>query len=182
MEKKIKLTVNGDPASAFVESDWNLLRLLREGLGLTGTKEGCGAGECGACTVLVDGVAVNSCIYPALDAEGRDIVTVEGLALPDGSLHPLQKAFIEKGAVQCGFCTPGMLMSAKGLLDRVADPTEHQIKTALAGNLCRCTGYTQIIEAVGAAAAELRAAAEPVGVGAGASAGASAPAGEEVRS
>jgi aerobic carbon-monoxide dehydrogenase small subunit len=167
MEKKIELIVNGDPAAAYVRPDWSLLRLLREGLGLTGTKEGCGAGECGACTVLVDGVAVDSCIYPAMDAEGREVLTVEGLARSDGELHPLQRAFIDKGAVQCGFCTPGMLMSAKGLLDQAPEPTEHQIKSALAGNLCRCTGYTQIIEAVTEAAAELRAAAaEPVGAGA----------------
>ena len=156
MEKKIHFVVNGDPVSVLVGADWSLLRALREGVGLTGTKEGCGAGECGACTVLVDGTAVNSCLFPALEAEGRSVTTVEGLARPDGSLHPLQRAFIEKGAVQCGFCTPGMLMSAKALLDRVPDPTEHQVKTALAGNLCRCTGYTQIVEAVLAAAAELR--------------------------
>lgn len=156
METKIHFVVNGDPVSVLVGADWSLLRALREGVGLTGTKEGCGAGECGACTVLVDGTAVNSCLFPALEAEGRNVTTVEGLARPDGSLHPLQRAFIEKGAVQCGFCTPGMLMSAKALLDRVPDPTEHQVKTALAGNLCRCTGYTQIVEAVLAAAAELR--------------------------
>jgi aerobic carbon-monoxide dehydrogenase small subunit len=167
MEKKIEFTVNGDPVAVYAQADWSLLRLLREGVGLKGAKEGCGAGECGACTVLVDGVAVDSCIYPALDAEDREVLTVEGLAGPGGELHPLQQAFIEKGAVQCGFCTPGMLMSAKGLLDQVADPTEHQIKSALAGNLCRCTGYTQIIEAVTDAAAELRASAgEPVGAGA----------------
>lgn len=163
MGLNISLTVNGDPVSVHVESDWSLLRTLREGLRLTGTKEGCGAGECGACTVLVDGVAVNACIYPALDADGCYVVTVEGLTMPDGALHPLQKAFIEKGAVQCGFCTPGMLMSAKALLDRVADPTEHEIRTALAGNICRCTGYVQIIAAVNAAASDLRETAESVG-------------------
>ncbi|MHB9115788.1 MAG: (2Fe-2S)-binding protein [Thermoleophilia bacterium] len=163
MGLNISLTVNGDPVSVHVESDWSLLRTLREGLRLTGTKEGCGAGECGACTVLVDGVAVNACIYPALDADGCEVVTVEGLTMVDGALHPLQKAFIEKGAVQCGFCTPGMLMSAKALLDRVADPTEHEIRTALAGNICRCTGYVQIIAAVNAAAADLRESAESMG-------------------
>jgi aerobic-type carbon monoxide dehydrogenase small subunit (CoxS/CutS family) len=163
MGMNIALTVNGDPVSVHVESDWSLLRALREGLRLTGTKESCGAGECGACTVLVDDVAVNACIYPALDADGCEVLTVEGLTMPDGALHPLQKAFIEKGAVQCGFCTPGMLMSAKALLDRVADPTEHEIRTALAGNICRCTGYVQIIAAVNAAAADLREIAESSG-------------------
>ncbi|MCZ7663825.1 MAG: (2Fe-2S)-binding protein [Thermoleophilia bacterium] len=157
MDQVVRLVVNGDAVTARVESDWNLLRLLREGLGLQGTKEGCGAGECGACTVILDGAAVNSCIFPAVAAEGAEVVTVEGLAAPDGTLHPLQQQFIDKGAVQCGFCTPGMLLSAKALLDRIPDPTEHQIKSALAGNLCRCTGYNQIIEAVQAAAADLAA-------------------------
>lgn len=155
LESVVRLTVNGDAVGVRVDPEWNLLRLLREGLGLLGTKEGCGAGECGACTVVLDGRAVNSCLFPAMAAEGASVVTVEGLAGADGALHPLQRQFVEKGAVQCGFCTPGMLMSAKALLDRLPDPTEHQIKTALAGNLCRCTGYNQIIEAVQAAAEEL---------------------------
>jgi carbon-monoxide dehydrogenase small subunit len=160
MEKNIHFIVNGDPVSALVAPDWTLLRALRDGVGLTGTKEGCGAGECGACTVLVDGTAVNSCLFPALEVEGRSVTTVEGLAQPDGSLHPLQRNFIEKGAVQCGFCTPGALMSAKALLDQNPAPTEHQIKVALAGNLCRCTGYTQIVEAIQAAAVEMNGAAD----------------------
>lgn len=159
LESVVRLTVNGDAVAVRVDPEWNLLRLLRDGLGLLGTKEGCGAGECGACTVVLDGRAVNSCLFPAMAAEGASVVTVEGLARPDGTLHPLQRQFVEKGAVQCGFCTPGMLMSAKALLDHVPDPTEHQIKTALAGNLCRCTGYNQIVEAVQAAAEELNTAA-----------------------
>ncbi len=159
LDSVVRLTVNGDAVAVRVDADWNLLRLLRDGLGLMGTKEGCGGGECGACTVIVDGRAVNSCLFPAMAADGCSIFTVEGLARADGSLHPLQRQFIEKGAVQCGFCTPGMLMSAKALLDRVPDPTELQIKSALAGNLCRCTGYNQIVDAVRAAAEELNAAA-----------------------
>ena len=154
MEKLIRCKVNGEEVSVRAEAGWNLLLVLREELELTGAKEGCGAGECGACTVLVDGKAVNSCLFPAFEAEGREIVTIEGLA--EGHvLHPIQKAFAENGAVQCGFCTPGMVLSAKGLLDRIPQPTENQIKSALAGNLCRCTGYTQIIEAVKIAAEEV---------------------------
>ncbi|MHB8763226.1 MAG: (2Fe-2S)-binding protein [Deferrisomatales bacterium] len=156
MDQIISLTVNGDPVSVRVGPQWSLLRLLRDGLGLNGAKEGCGAGECGACTVIVDGAAVNSCLYPALEAEGRTVVTIEGVAAADGTFHPIQQAFVDKGAVQCGYCTPGMVLSAKALLDRVPSPTEDQVKVALAGNLCRCTGYTQILEAVGAAAAALR--------------------------
>ncbi len=154
---EIRFTVNGDEVTVAVEPDWTLLRVLREELELTGAKEGCGAGECGACTVIVDGRAVNACLYPALEADGRQVVTIEGLSGADGGLHPLQKAFVEKGAVQCGFCTPGMVLSAKALLDRVPEPTEEDIRTALAGNLCRCTGYVQIIEAVKAAAEEMKA-------------------------
>ena len=156
MEEIIRFTVNGEAVSARARSEWNLLRVLREELGLTGAKEGCGAGECGACTVLVDGEAVNSCLFPALEVDGRSVVTIEGLATPDGRLHPIQQAFVDHGAVQCGFCTPGMVLSAKALLDRSADPDAGAIKTALAGNICRCTGYTQIIEAVQAAAKTLR--------------------------
>ncbi len=154
---EIRFKVNGDEVTVAVEPHWTLLRVLREELELTGAKEGCGAGECGACTVIVDGRAVNACLYPALEADGREVVTIEGLSGPDGGLHPLQKAFVEKGAVQCGFCTPGMVLSAKALLDRVPEPTEDDIRTALAGNLCRCTGYVQIIEAVKAAAEEMKA-------------------------
>ncbi len=158
MEEILRFTVNGEAVSVRAGAGWNLLRVLREGLGLTGAKEGCGAGECGACTVLVDGAAVNACLFPAPEAEGRSVVTIEGLAEPGGrgKLHPLQQAFVDHGAVQCGFCTPGMVLSAKALLDRSPEPDEAAIKTALAGNICRCTGYTQILEAVQAAAATLR--------------------------
>jgi len=156
MEEILKLTVNGEEVSVRARADWSLLRVLREELGLTGAKEGCGAGECGACTVLVDGAAVNACLFPALEAEGRSVVTIEGLAAPGGRLHPIQQAFVDHGAVQCGFCTPGMVLSAKALLDRSPEPDESAIKTALSGNICRCTGYTQIIEAVQAAAKTLR--------------------------
>ncbi len=151
----IRFKVNGEDATVAVEPHWNLLRVLREELELTGAKEGCGAGECGACTVLVNGRAVNACLYPAVEADGAEVTTVEGLAGPGGELHPIQRAFVEKGAVQCGFCTPGMVLSAKALLDRMPLPSEEEIRTALAGNLCRCTGYAQIIEAVQAAAEEL---------------------------
>jgi carbon-monoxide dehydrogenase small subunit len=176
MDKRINLVVNGDPVSLVVESHWSMLRLLRERLGLMGTKEGCGGeGECGACTIIVGGVAVNACLLLAVEADGEEVQTVEGLAGPDGTLHPLQRAFIDKAAVQCGFCTPGMLMSAKALLDRNLDPTEDEAREAIAGNICRCTGYTQIVEAVLTAAAQLRAAAALAG-GLTSSAGAGAPA------
>ena len=121
---------------------------MREKLGLTGVKEGCGQGECGACTVIVDGLAVNSCLYFAVEVDGKDVLTIEGLAAADGTLHPLQKSFVENGGIQCGFCTPGMILSAKALLDENPRATEADIKQALAGNLCRCTGYVQIVESV----------------------------------
>lgn len=156
MERIIPLKVNGESVSVRAEGHWSLLRVLREELELTGAKEGCGAGECGACTVLVDGVAVNACLFPVFEAEGRAVTTIEGLAGRDGGLHPVQRAFVERGAVQCGFCTPGMVLASKAFLDRVPDPTEDDIRHALAGNLCRCTGYTQIIDAVMAAAKEMR--------------------------
>jgi len=152
MKKEMQFTLNGEEARVEVDSAWTLLYVLREVLELTGTKLGCGYGECGACTVIMDGQAVNSCLLPALEAEGRSVTTIEGLADADGQLHSLQKAFIEQGAVQCGFCTPGMIMSAKALLDETHDPTEDEIKEGIAGNLCRCTGYVKIIEAVKAAA------------------------------
>jgi len=133
-----------------VKADALLVEVLRDQLELTGTKEACGEGECGACTVLLDGEPVTSCLIPALKAQGREVMTVEGLASA-GELHPLQRAFIEHGAVQCGYCTPGMLMSAKALLDRNPHPSEEEIKEAISGNLCRCTGYVKIIEAIKAA-------------------------------
>ena len=143
----IQVTVNGSLECVEVPSHWTLLQMLRDKLALTGTKNGCSAGECGACTVLMDGEPVNSCMLLAVEADGAEILTVEGLAR-DGQLDPLQEAFIEQGAVQCGFCTPGVLMTARALLDRNPDPSEEQVREALVGNLCRCTGYTRIVSAV----------------------------------
>jgi len=147
----ITLTVNGARERLDVPSNMTLLQMLRERLALTGTKNGCEAGECGACTVLVDGEPTNSCLMLAVEADGAEILTVEGLA-PQGQLSPLQQAFVEHNAIQCGFCTPGMLMSAHALLKREPHPTEEEIKQALVGNLCRCTGYVRIIEAIQAVA------------------------------
>jgi len=147
MEITIKFTINGKIVKVDAPPHWTLLRLLREKLGLTGTKEGCGIGECGACTVLVDGIPLHSCLLLAPKVEGRSIQTVEGLGKRD-SLHVLQKSFIDHGAVQCGFCTPGILMSAKALLDGNPHPSKEEVKEAISGHLCRCTGYQQIIEAV----------------------------------
>ncbi len=154
--RKIGLHVNGRLIEVAVSEDAVLLDVLREQLGLTGAKRGCGEGECGACTVLIDGSPVMSCIYPAIKAEGKEIVTVEGIGDEHGVLHPVQKQFVEKGAVQCGFCTPGLILSSKALLDRTTEPDEQEIRTAISGNLCRCTGYTKVVEAIGAAARELR--------------------------
>ena len=152
MDKRtLSFILNGDPMEVEIEPHLTLLQLLRDRLELTGTKEGCGMGECGACTVLLDGKAINSCIFPALEAEGKNVVTIEGLTDVHGNLHPIQKAFIEKGAIQCGFCTPGMVLSAKALLEESPKPTEEEIRNGIAGNLCRCTGYIQIIQAVKAA-------------------------------
>jgi carbon-monoxide dehydrogenase small subunit len=148
---RITLTVNNSLEMVDVPANMTLLQMLREKLSLTGTKNGCAAGECGACTVLFNGEPVNSCMVLAAECEGAEIVTIEGLA-QDGQLDVIQKTIIDKGGVQCGFCTPGMLISAKALLNRVPDPTEQQIKEALVGNLCRCTGYQRIIDAVHAAA------------------------------
>jgi carbon-monoxide dehydrogenase small subunit len=144
----ISFTLNGDKVTAEVPPTWTLLNTLREYFELTGPKEGCGAGECGACTVIVNGKAVNSCIYPIPEVEGKSVTTIEGIAGKDGTLHPLQKAFIENNGVQCGFCTSGMIMAAKALLDHNPDPTEDEIRTGIAGNLCRCTGYVQIVESI----------------------------------
>jgi carbon-monoxide dehydrogenase small subunit len=145
------LTVNGTPYEVAIEPRQSLLQLLREELHLTGTKEGCSEGECGACTVLLDGKTVDSCLIFALEAQGREVTTIEGLAQGD-QLHPVQKAFAEYGAVQCGFCTPGMILAAKVLLDSNPHPTELEIRQGISGNLCRCTGYVKIVEAIQAAA------------------------------
>jgi aerobic-type carbon monoxide dehydrogenase small subunit (CoxS/CutS family) len=149
---RLSLTVNGERVESLVDGYKTLLEVLREDLQLTGTKHGCELGECGACAVLADGEPALSCLLLSLECEGRDIVTVEGL-ISDGRLHPLQDAFADLGAAQCGYCTPGILVTAKALLDREPHPTREQIREALSGNLCRCTGYLQIIEAVEAAAA-----------------------------
>jgi carbon-monoxide dehydrogenase small subunit len=148
---KINLTVNGGLEQVVVPSNMTLLRMLRESLSLTGTKNGCSAGECGACTVLMNGEPVNSCMVLAVECDGANIVTVEGLA-NDQRLDPIQEAMMQEGGVQCGFCTPGVLMSARALLDRNPDPDEEEIQAALVGNLCRCTGYVRIFESVKKAA------------------------------
>ena len=151
MKRIIGFILNGETVQAEVEPSLTLLNMLRDNLGLSGTKEGCGMGDCGACTVLIDGAAVNSCIFPAMEVEGKSVVTIEGVADREGNLHPLQDAFVEHGAIQCGFCTPGFILSAKALLDENSHPTEPEIRMAIAGNLCRCTGYVKIVEAIKAA-------------------------------
>lgn len=156
-EVDVRLTVNGRPQQLRAEPTRTLLSLLRDDMGLTGTKDGCSSGDCGACVVLLDGKAVNSCMVLAPQAEGSQVTTVEGLAA-DGELHPLQRAFGEAWAFQCGFCTPGMLMSCYALLVSNDDPSREDILTAVAGNFCRCTGYQGVVAAVRRAAAELRAA------------------------
>jgi carbon-monoxide dehydrogenase small subunit len=145
--QKLMMELNGREVMIDIEPSDLLVDVLRERLGLIGTKVGCREGECGACTVILDGKAIASCILPAMKAHGRKVVTVEGLSI-NGELDALQEAFIEKGAVQCGYCTPGMLMSAKALLEENPNPSEEEIKEAIAGNLCRCTGYFKIIEAI----------------------------------
>lgn len=151
----IEFRVNGRRVNLEVDSSERLLDVLRWRLGLTGTKDGCGKGDCGACTVIMDGQTFNACLVLAVQADGRDVITIEGLGQAD-KLHPLQEAFIEYGAIQCGFCTPGMLLAAKALLDRNPHPSREEIQWALSGNLCRCTGYLQIVEAVEASAEALR--------------------------
>lgn len=151
----IQIKVNGINHHLQVEPSTTLLDLLREEMGLTGAKDGCGEGECGACTVLLDGDAVNACLILAGQADGCEVKTIEGLSRR-GELHPLQQAFLETGAVQCGYCIPGTILSAAALLEKNNRPTDHEIRKALAGNICRCTGYTKIIEAVRSAAEELR--------------------------
>jgi carbon-monoxide dehydrogenase small subunit len=148
MKVKVHLKVNGLAYETEVEPRRTLLELIREDLELTGTKEGCGLGECGTCTVLLDGKPIKSCITLAVQANGREVTTIEGLEKSDGTLHPLQQAFIDHGAIQCGFCTPGMILSGKALLDENPRPTELEVRQAIAGNLCRCTGYQKIVEAI----------------------------------
>ena len=147
MKKIINLTINNEAYELAVEPNQTLVEVLRYDLGLTGTKQGCGVGDCGSCTVIMDGKPVNSCLVLAVQANGRNILTIEGLDTDQG-LHPLQQAFVDKGAVQCGFCTPGMILSAKCLLDQNPKPDESEIRMAISGNLCRCTGYQKIVEAI----------------------------------
>ena len=155
MKRTLAFILNGSPVACVVEPSDLLLETLRDRLGLTGTKEGCGRGECGACTVLLDGRPVNSCLLPALEAEGREVTTIEGLARGN-ELSDVQQAFVDQGGIQCGFCSPGMILSVQALLERNADPAEAEIRAALVGNLCRCTGYVQIVESVRAAAQRRR--------------------------
>ncbi len=150
----LEMVLNGDKVSVDVEPGDLLANVLRDQLGLIGTKIACGEGECGACTVLVDGRSVTSCIYPALKAQGREVTTIEGLG-EDGQLHPIQQAFVDKTAPQCGYCIPGMVMSAKALLDENPHPTREEVEAGISGNLCRCTGYYQIVEAIELAAQRL---------------------------
>lgn len=151
MKQVINLIVNGETYEVMVRPSETLLDVLRDKLGLTGTKEGCDTGTCGACTVLIDGQAVRSCLILAVSARDKEITTIEGLASEE-KLHPIQEAFVEHGALQCGFCTPGMILTAKAFLDENSTPTEDDIKVAMSGNICRCTGYSSIVEAIQAAA------------------------------
>ena len=155
MKKKIQMTLNGKSITLEVPAHRLLLDLLREEIGLIGTKEGCGTGDCGACTVFLDGKPVNSCLILSGELDGAELVTIEGLKIGP-ELHPIQKAFIQDGGAQCGYCTPGMLMMAKSFLDENLNPTDEEIRFALSGNLCRCTGYAKIVQAVQDTAAELR--------------------------
>ena len=147
MKRILKLNVNSEEKEILTEVNKTLLEVLREDLGLTGTKRGCDLGTCGACTVLIEGKPFLSCLTLAVDVQGKKIATIEGLA-KEGELHPLQKAFVEKGAIQCGFCTPGMILTAKAFLDENPHPSEGNVKKAISGNLCRCTGYVKIVEAI----------------------------------
>ena len=148
MKQEISLKVNGDTYNLYIEPWRTLNEVLREDLNLTGTKLGCGSGDCGACTVMLNGKSVSSCLTLAVEADGQEILTVEGLAPSGEQLHPIQEAFIEKGAIQCGFCTPGMELSALNLLKNNLDPSEKEIRLAISGNLCRCTGYNKIVDAI----------------------------------
>jgi carbon-monoxide dehydrogenase small subunit len=147
MKRLIRMRVNGEEVEGWVEPRRTLLDFLRDDLNLTGTKKGCDLGNCGACTVLMDGRPINSCLVLTVEAEDREILTIEGLS-EGANLHPIQEAFIEHGAVQCGYCTPGMILSTKALLDENPSPTEEEVRVAIAGNLCRCTGYKKIVEAI----------------------------------
>ena len=151
----LEMKLNGEPVAVAIEPSAMLIGVLRDQLELIGAKEACGRGECGTCTVLLDGKAVTSCITPALKAMHKDVVTIEGLGSP-GGLHPLQEAFVEYGAVQCGFCTPGMILSAKALLDKNRNPAERDVRVGISGNLCRCTGYAKIVQATMAAVEKMR--------------------------
>ena len=154
-KRNIELTVNGEAYEVVAAPNRTLLEVLREDLYLTGTKEGCGEGACGTCTVLVDGKPVRSCLTLAVEVEGREVTTIEGLA-PLGELHPVQKAFVEYGAIQCGFCSPGMILTAKALLEENPEPTEEEARRAISGNVCRCTGYAKIVEAMLTAAGKVQ--------------------------
>ena len=147
MSQLLRCTINGKSFEGMVRDDMTLLRFLRDELHLTGTKEGCGEGDCGACTVLVDGISVNSCLFLALNAQGREVLSIEGIE-KDGELSKIQKAFIRHGAIQCGFCSPGMIMSAEALLRKHPDPSPEEIRRGLGGNICRCTGYQQMVDAI----------------------------------
>jgi carbon-monoxide dehydrogenase small subunit len=159
----IEIRVNGDTYSLAIDPWRTLNEVLREDLNLTGTKLGCGSGDCGACTVMVEGRTVSSCLTLAAEVDGKDIMTVEGIAPSGDELHPIQEAFIEKGAIQCGFCTPGMEISALHLLNRNPSPKEGEIRASLSGNLCRCTGYNKIVEAISAAAEKMKKNVPPIG-------------------
>jgi carbon-monoxide dehydrogenase small subunit len=148
MKQKLTFTLNRHLVSLAVSPRARLLEVIREKLGQTGSKEGCGEGECGACTVIVDGEPVNACLYPALEAEGREVISIEGLLDAQGNLSDVQQAFVEEGGIQCGFCSPGMILSVQALLEDDPKPSRRKIRESLSGNLCRCTGYQQIIEAV----------------------------------
>ncbi len=152
----IEFNCNGKDVSIEAPPQTRALDLIRDQLGMTGTKEGCGRGECGACTILLDGRPVNACLLPAAKLQGCEVMTIEGVSDGSGGLHPIQESFLDQGAVQCGYCTPGMIMSARALLESNPDPTENEIEEALAGNICRCTGYGMIIRAVLQAAKVLR--------------------------
>jgi carbon-monoxide dehydrogenase small subunit len=154
-QRYVELSINGDKYRISVRPNEFLVDILRSKLDLTGTKTACDMGVCGSCTVLLDGLPVSSCLTLAVDAEGKEITTIEGLESADGELHPVQESFLDKGAVQCGFCTAGMVMTTKGFLDKNPNPTENEIRQALSGNICRCTGYTKIVEAVEDAAKKM---------------------------